>query len=427
MDSRMAEARAVLLRYFGYADFRPGQVDVVASVLSGADTLGVLPTGGGKSLCYQVPALVMPRLTIVISPLISLMKDQVQRLEGRGIAATFLNGTLDSAEVSRRLSRVARGEMKMLYLSPERFAAPDLRAAIQGRGISLIAVDEAHCISEWGHEFRPAFRKIADVSATYGRPQIVAVTATATPRVRADIARQLVLRSPTIIVGGFDRGNLHYAVRWCPNDAARMRALVRLLTSRLRSCVVYAATRNSVMRVTRQLRAARLKVAAYHGGMDEASRSGAQDRFMSGRLDAIVATNAFGMGIDKPDVRLVVHYEMPGTLEAYYQEAGRAGRDGQAARCVLLHSDADRQTHEFFMQRTRRWAIEKAKLEAMERYARLASCRRAFALRYFGESGCPDRCSACDNCDLLWPFRMARNAHSALVRLATRASGATRR
>jgi ATP-dependent DNA helicase RecQ len=239
--------------------------------------------------------------------------------------------------------------------------------------------------------------------------------------VRADIARQLALRSPTIIVGGFDRANLHYAVRWCPNEKARMRALIRLLAARPRACVVYAATRSTVTRVARELRRVRLRAAAYHGGMDEPTRSATQDAFMRGRLDAIVATNAFGMGIDKPDVRLVVHYEMPGTLEAYYQEAGRAGRDGQPSRCVLLHADADRTTHEFFIQKMRRREIELAKLEAMERYARTTGCRRAFSLRYFGESACPDRCSACDNCELLPPFRMMRNAGRALVRLALRA------
>ena len=350
MASELSAARGVLKQYFGYDDFRAGQVDVIASVLSRRDTLGVLPTGGGKSLCYQVPALMFPGLTIVISPLISLMKDQVDRLRQRGVAATLLNSTLGGGEVSRRLSDVALGRIKLLYVAPERFEAADLHRALRTSSIALLAVDEAHCISEWGHDFRPSFRRIAAVSRTLGVPQIIALTATATPPVRNDIARQLGMRSPRVIVGGFDRTNLTYAVRPCGRDEEKDRALLTELKRVQGASVVYASTRATVERVAKQLTRGGVRAVPYHAGLDDKHRHEVQETFMSGAVDTIVATNAFGMGIDKPDVRLVMHYAMPGTLEAYYQEAGRAGRDGKAGRCVLLHSHRDRFTHEWFIR-----------------------------------------------------------------------------
>jgi ATP-dependent DNA helicase RecQ len=350
MTPTIDDARKALQRHFGYPDFRRGQVDVVTSVLSGADTIGVLPTGGGKSLCYQVPALILPGLTVVISPLISLMKDQVDRLQQRGIPAAFLNSTLEPADISSRLRRAASGELKLLYVAPERLEGAELQRSLRASCISLLAVDEAHCISEWGHEFRPSFRRIAAVRAALGIRQVAALTATATPVVRADIARQLTMQSPRVIVGGFDRPNLSYAVRRCRDDDDKDRALLDTLHSHDRPAVVYAATRNTVQRLARQISRAGIRAVAYHGGLDDALRLEAQDAFMAGTVDAIVATNAFGMGIDKPNVRLVAHYAMPGTLEAYYQEAGRAGRDGLAGRCVLLHATEDRGTHEFFIR-----------------------------------------------------------------------------
>jgi ATP-dependent DNA helicase RecQ len=345
-------ARGVLRRHFGYDEFRPGQIDVVAAVLSGSDTLAVLPTGGGKSLCYQVPALVLPGLTVVISPLISLMKDQVDRLVARGVHATFLNSTLGAGEVSQRLARATRGEVKLLYVAPERFEAPDLQRCLARCGISLLAVDEAHCISEWGHDFRPSFRRIAAVSQRLGAPQLVALTATATPLVRKDIVRQLGMRSPRVIVSGFDRANLRYEVRQCRSGVDKDRALLEVVRSHARPAIVYASTRASVERTARQLTRSGVSALPYHAGLDDDHRREVQEKFMTGgRLaDTIVATNAFGMGIDKPNVRLVVHYAMPGTLEAYYQEAGRAGRDGEPARCVLLHAHRDRFTHEWFIR-----------------------------------------------------------------------------
>lgn len=350
MAAALELANAALRHYFGYDAFRPGQVDVVASVLSGSDTLGVLPTGGGKSLCYQVPALVLPGLTVVISPLISLMKDQVDRLTSRGIPAAFLNSTLGAGEVSLRLARAARGELKLLYVAPERFEAADLQRCMKACRLSLLAVDEAHCISEWGHEFRPSFRRIAGVRAKLGFGQVVALTATATPRVRDDIARQLGMSHPRVIVGGFDRPNLHYAVQESRDDDAKDRALGTILRSHERPAIVYASTRAAVERIARRLTRSGVRALPYHGGLDDDHRREVQETFMEGGIDTIVATNAFGMGIDKSNVRLVAHYGMPGTLEAYYQEAGRAGRDGLPARCVLLHAYRDRFTHEWFIR-----------------------------------------------------------------------------
>ena len=350
MASTLADARSILRRCFGYPDFRPGQVDVVEAVLSGVDTLGVLPTGGGKSLCYQVPALTRPGLTVVISPLISLMKDQVDRLQSRGISAALLNSTLSAEDVGARLRQAVRGELKLLYLAPERFLSSDLRRCLQRSDVSLLAVDEAHCISEWGHDFRPSFRRIAEVSRSLGRPQVIALTATATPRVRRDIVRQLDMRSPRTIVGGFDRTNLRYAVRHCRREREREQLLGEALARFRRPAIVYAPTRAIVERVARTIGRAGIKALPYHGGLDDSRRHEVQDAFMRGTVDTIVATNAFGMGIDKPNVRVVVHYAMPGTLEAYYQEAGRAGRDGEWSDCLLLHAPDDRRTHEWFIE-----------------------------------------------------------------------------
>jgi len=341
----------VVKRFWGYDALRPLQQEAIDASLAGRDSLVVLPTGGGKSLCYQVPALARDGLTIVISPLISLMKDQVDRLVGRGVAAAFLNSTLDAAIVRDVLRRLSANQLKLLYVAPERFEGDDLRRALAGR-VSLIAVDEAHCISEWGHDFRPSFRTIADGAERIGRPQVIALTATATPGVRMDIARELRLRAPQVIVQGFDRANLHYAVTRCRNESDKDHALLAALRSHERPAIVYASTRNTVQRLARQLTRWGVHALPYHAGLDDEHRREVQDEFMSGTVDTIVATNAFGMGIDKPNVRLVVHYAMPGTLEAYYQEAGRAGRDSGAARCILLHAYKDRFTHEWFIKST---------------------------------------------------------------------------
>jgi ATP-dependent DNA helicase RecQ len=344
------DARAVLKMHFAYDEFRPGQSRAIESALSGRDTMVVLPTGGGKSLCYQIPALMLPGLTVVMSPLISLMKDQVDALTKRGIAATFVNSTLSSSEVSERMSRVLRGETKLLYLAPERFAFGGLAEKLSNVGVSLLAVDEAHCISEWGHDFRPSYLRIGEIRDQLRARCTMALTATATPRVRADIVRTLGLSDTETIVTGFDRTNLTYFVAPARTDDEKDELLVRFLHERGGLAIVYASTRKAVERIADLLKKNKIPAAAYHAGLDDGRRKQVQESFMKERVRAIVATNAFGMGIDKANVRLVFHHSMPGTLEAYYQEAGRAGRDGQPAECILLHAFRDRFTHEYFIQ-----------------------------------------------------------------------------
>src|SRR2546423_7133145 len=346
----LEDARAALRQHFGFPDFRPGQTEAVESVFQSQDTLVVLPTGGGKSLCYQVPALMLPHLTVVISPLISLMKDQVDALTRRGLPATFVNSSLTSTQVADRLARAQRGEFKLLYVAPERFDVGSTAERLKGTGVSLLAVDEAHCISEWGHDFRPSYLRIAKVRERLGWPPVVALTATATPHVRADIVRQLKLDHAKTIITGFDRRNLRYHVVSSRTEQDKDEALVGILRAAPGLAVVYASTRRTVERITNLINDARVAAVAYHAGLDDAHRREVQDAFMKERVRVIVATNAFGMGIDKPNVRLVLHYAMPGTLEAYYQEAGRAGRDGEPADCFLLHSFQDRFTHEFFIK-----------------------------------------------------------------------------
>ena len=344
------DARRALREYFAYADFRAGQEKAVASVLAGRDTLVILPTGGGKSLCFQVPALILPQLTVVVSPLISLMKDQVDTLTARGLPATAINSALGASEVASRLARVERGEIKLLYVAPERFDLGTLADRLRNRGVSLLAVDEAHCVSEWGHDFRPSYLRLSNVRERLGAPPTIALTATATPEVRADIVRQLRLEKPQTVITGFDRRNLHYHVVSTRTDADKDEALVQTLRASDGQAVVYASTRRAVDRIAGVLERARISAVAYHAGLDDSHRHEVQDAFMNESARAIVATNAFGMGIDKRNVRLVIHCAMPGSLEAYYQEAGRAGRDGEHSDCVLLHAFQDRFTHEFFIQ-----------------------------------------------------------------------------
>jgi ATP-dependent DNA helicase RecQ len=343
-------ARATLAARFGFPEFRPGQQQAVASVLAGRDTLVVLPTGGGKSVCYQVPALLLPGLTVVVSPLISLMKDQVDALTARGIPAAFVNSTLTAGEVSDRMARAVRGDVKLLYVAPERFDLGTTAERLRDAGVSLLAVDEAHCISEWGHDFRPSYLRVAQVRERLGSPPAVALTATATEYVRRDIVRQLRLENADTIITGFDRQNLHYHVIATRTDADKDAALVETLRKHEGVAIVYASTRRNVEKVTRTLEGAGITAAAYHAGLDDAHRHAVQGEFMQESVRAIVATNAFGMGIDKANVRLVIHHAMPGTLEAYYQEAGRAGRDGRQAEVYLLHAFPDRFTHEFFIK-----------------------------------------------------------------------------
>ncbi|HEU6452106.1 MAG TPA: ATP-dependent DNA helicase RecQ [Gemmatimonadaceae bacterium] len=349
-EPSLETARRVLRQSFGYDAFRPGQERAVGAVLSGRDTLVILPTGGGKSICYQVPALMLPGLTVVISPLISLMKDQVDALEARGLPATFINSTLTANEVADRFARAARGEIKLVYLAPERFDVGSAAERLRAMGVSLLAVDEAHCISEWGHDFRPAYLRIRQVRERLGAPPTVALTATATAEVRRDIVRQLALSEPETVITGFDRRNLRYSVVRTRTESDKDLALTQALRESEGLAVVYASTRRAVERITQMLGRRKIRAVGYHAGLDDAHRREVQEAFMREEARVIVATNAFGMGIDKPNVRLVVHHAMPGTLEAYYQEAGRAGRDGLQSECVLLHAFRDRFTHEFFIK-----------------------------------------------------------------------------
>jgi ATP-dependent DNA helicase RecQ len=359
----LESAREVLSRYWKYDDFRPGQKKAVEAVLSGRDTLLIMPTGGGKSICYQVPAMLFEGVTIVVSPLISLMKDQVETLQQAGLPATFINSSLSSAEMASRLEAVASGAVKLVYVAPERFGSPAFAERAARLNVSLLAIDEAHCVSQWGHDFRPSYLRIGEVRSTLGDPPIAALTATATAEVRGDIQKQLRLRDPEVLVTGFDRRNLTWRVLRAKNDSEKDRLLLGLLRGRLGglafsleqstgSAIVYASTRKSVDALTALLGGVGIGAVGYHAGLADGERKRIQDAFMAGEARVVVATNAFGMGIDKPDVRLVVHYNMPGTLEAYYQEGGRAGRDGGDSDCVLLHAYPDRFTHEFFIEQT---------------------------------------------------------------------------
>ncbi len=339
-----------LRHHFQLRAFREGQRDVIEALLAGRSTLAVMPTGRGKSLCYQLPALMLPGVTMVVSPLIALMKDQVDTLTDRGIAATFINSSLDGEEQQRRIEGLRAGTYKLVYVAPERFRQRAFVETLRDVQVSLFAVDEAHCLSQWGHDFRPDYLKLRAAREACGNPVVLAATATATAEVRDDIVHQLGLEDPKVVVSGFDRPNLRYVVRYAPSEDAKAEKLQEILEKMPGSAIVYAATRKNVENVTERLNAAGIAAVAYHAGLEDLERAGAQDAFMSDRVRVVVATNAFGMGIDKPDVRLVVHHDLPGTIEAYYQEAGRAGRDGRTAFCVLLFSPADRYLQEFFIE-----------------------------------------------------------------------------
>jgi RecQ family ATP-dependent DNA helicase len=347
----MEEALVALHKYFGFEDFREGQREVIAAILEGRDTVVVMPTGGGKSLCYQLPALMKEGATIVVSPLIALMKDQVDALHSRNLPATFINSSLTFEEQKARIMGVRRGAYKLVYVAPERFRSTHFVETLRSIDISLFAIDEAHCISQWGHDFRPDYLRLKQAIEEVGRPQIAALTATATPYVRADIIEQLALRDPPAFVSGFDRPNLAINVVHTQKEREKIAHIKQLAASYSGgSGIIYASTRKAVEQVTTRLRLADLSIVAYHAGMEEAERTRAQEDFMTGRVQMIVATNAFGMGIDKPDIRFVAHYQMPGSIEAYYQEIGRAGRDRLPSTCTLFFNYADKRTQDYFIE-----------------------------------------------------------------------------
>ena len=344
------DALTSLRQHFGFHDFRDGQREVIESILAGKDAVVVMPTGSGKSLCYQLPALMLDGATVVVSPLIALMKDQVDALHARGLPATFVNSSIDQTEQRARIDGLRQGKFKLVYVAPERFRSGRFLDALKSINVSLFAVDEAHCISTWGHDFRPDYLRLKSMSQTLSARQTLALTATATPYVRQDIIQQLGLSKPETFVSGFDRPNLTIDVVHTEKERHKFAHIRRMAKAHDGSGIIYASTRKAVEQVTTELREFGLRVTAYHAGMSDAVRVRAQEEFMAGTTQMIVATNAFGMGIDKADIRFVAHYQMPGSIEAYYQEIGRAGRDGLPSSCVLLFNYADKNTHDFFIE-----------------------------------------------------------------------------
>ncbi|MCR2802572.1 DNA helicase RecQ [Paenibacillus soyae] len=396
----MEKARQLLKEIYGYDSFRKGQEEIIAGIVDGHDTLAILPTGGGKSICYQIPALLLPGTTLVISPLISLMKDQVDSLSRVGVRAAFLNSSLSAAEYRDVLRSAMQGEYKLLYVAPERLDAPMFQSLSEQLHIPLIAIDEAHCVSQWGHDFRPSYRQLAGwIGRMSNRPLVAAFTATATEEVADDITAMLKLNDPRRYVTGFARPNLSLSV---VSGVDKKRFLQRFLKEReQQSGIVYAATRKEVEDVCSKLQQLGVEAGKYHGGLSDSERAETQERFRFDQIRVMVATNAFGMGIDKPNVRFVLHWQMPGDLESYYQEAGRAGRDGEESDCVLLFEPADMQVQRFLIEQgagdADRKSIQMSKLHMMMNYSRTQRCLQQFIVDYFGESDVP-ACGKCSSC-----------------------------
>ena len=402
------DKNAVLKQYFGYSGFRGGQSGLVEAIVNGNDAFGIMPTGSGKSICYQVPALMADGVTLVVSPLISLMKDQVAALALKGVRAAYINSSQSASHIEGVCRDLIGGVYKLAYVAPERLRNDGFITAAKQMKIPIVAVDEAHCISQWGHDFRPSYLKISDfVEMLPSRPVLAAFTATATPKVGKDIVSSLKMRSPVCVTTGFDRPNLRYEVRTPSN---RLETLKKIVGQRRRECgIIYCSTRRTVERVQSSLCEAGIPATRYHAGLPDAERQSNQDAFLYGGFPVMVATNAFGMGIDKPDVRYVIHYNIPQSLESYYQEAGRAGRDGDNSVCILLYSPDDIHTAKSLIQdveakadlskRERRITMRRdfARLREMIGYCKESACLRKYVLEYFGQRH-GNNCGNCSNC-----------------------------
>lgn len=397
------KARQILQKFYGYEDFRPGQKKVVESLLNRNDTVAIMPTGAGKSICFQIPALLFEGVTLVISPLISLMKDQVDSLRQLGIAAVYINSSVSKAQLYKDLQDISAGFYKIIYIAPERLTSEYLPDSFKNLNISMVAVDEAHCLSQWGHDFRPSYRNILNFTNSLRiKPIISAFTATATPEVKTDIINLLGLKQPNIFVTGFDRPNLYFSV--LRGEVKDNFVIDYVKKHQDEAGIIYVGTRKDVDALQVLLEIKGIKAGRYHAGMTDEERNQMQEDFLYDNLSVMVATNAFGMGIDKPNVRYVIHYNMPKNMEAYYQEAGRAGRDGLSGNCILLYSPQDTQLQKFLISKSTeseiRQQLEYKRLQSMVDYCHTPQCLRAFILHYFGEFDVEEHCDNCSNCKL---------------------------